>query len=253
MGNIPVVTYLIPVLVVVVMIILLIQRRAIVGRTQRMYGHFRLADLAQRLRLNIVEGDPEANMMMMTGYYEAGQKFEPTGGAYARMTGKGTKTVRVRMLGEPYGHPTEFVYHSRTDVDPGVSQTTYTTWFDCRLTIQVPVRFPAFEIVPRAQQKRGFEIRPEKPMPPASFGDPALDATLALTTSEPAVGPVLAPAAAAMAHFTYVHVLGSDGMVSFLLNRTGYTAGMHYLEEAQRVLEQMVGSLAAGPRRAGRG
>ena len=226
MGGIPTVTYFVPVLVVVVMVILLVQRRFVVKRMQREYGHFRLADLAHRLRLNVVEGDPELNMALVNTYY--------------------TTEARVRMLGEPYGHPTEFVFYSRTEQERHVSSTTIHNWFDCRLRIQVPVAFPAFEIVPR-RQKRSTEIPPELSLPGASFGDPNLDAVLSLMSAEPGVGPVLAGAAADLIRFGHVHVQGCDGMLSFVLNRTGYLAGLGHLAEAQQVLERMARGLAAGP------
>lgn len=226
MGDIPVVTYLVPVLVVVVLAALLVQRRLVVARTQRQYGHFRLADLAHRLRLNVVEGDPELNMALVNAYY--------------------TTEARVRLLGEPYGHPTEFVFYTRSEQERHVSSTTIHTWFDCRLRIQVPVAFPAFEIVPR-RQKRSTEIRPELSLPGTSFGDAGLDGVLSLMSAEPGVGPVLAEAAAELVRFGYLHVQGSGGMLSFLLNRTGYLAGLGHLEEAQQVLERMARSLTAGP------
>ena len=246
-GDVPYTVFAVPVVIVVAFALAMLWRRRMLNRIQRDFGELLLGDLARRLRLNIVEGDPDLNLATIHLTHDWTQ-YTPTGSRYRRLAGDGTKLTRVRLLGEPYGHPTEFVYHERTDAEQSVSSTTLRTWFECRLSVGVPVAFPPFEIV-LAKPARHLEAEPELPLPPVPFGDPGLDATLRLCSSEPAVGPVLAPAAAPLVSFGFVHIVGQDGLLSAVSTRSGSGVAVAHLEQAQAVLERMAQLLTAGPAR----
>ena len=210
--------------------------------TNRLYAQYRVANLAQRMGLTIAEGNPKLNMVNAFPIHN----FKlGTGSWLSRNT---TKETKVRLVGAPRGRPTQFVYHRREEIRDGLLVVTTKSWFECRLSVQVPVAFPEFEIVRRHPHMGiyGPKARPELPLPPQPFGKPELDRKLVLTTAEPRLGPALVRAVGGLVPLEFVHVQGRDGDLHWLATEEASMHAVRRLPEAQQVLER-IADVLAGP------
>jgi hypothetical protein len=216
--------------------------------TDRRYADYRLAEVAQRMGLQVVEGDPSLNLIQAqtTHNMAAGQA---TGGRVARFLGDAEKETRIRLEGAPYGRPTRLVFSSYTKYQDRVAVGIVTTAFEFRLSLQLPIAIPAFEVVLRKAGAHGVKAGPEWDLPRQSFGDPDLDARLALTCSDPRIGPHLAPVVGALASHRYVHIQGQGRIISSLAEEHAAMYAAFELEQTQLVLEHVANALAGpGPR-----
>ena len=144
--------------------------------TNRLYAQYRVANMAQRVGLTTAEGNPKLNLMNAYPLHNF-KMGTGTGGSRLSRFFNETKRTKVRLVGAPHGRPTEFVYHRREDTKVRLLVVTTESWFECRLSLQVPVAFPEFEIVRRRPAMRvvgvyAIKARPELPMPPQPFGKP---------------------------------------------------------------------------------
>jgi hypothetical protein len=215
--------------------------------TNRLYAQYRLDNMAQRMGLTIAEGDPKLNMMNAIPAHNV-KAGTAVGSSWLSRFMNTTTETKVRLVGAPYGHPTEFVYLRRHDTKDRVLVITTESWFECRLSVQCPVAFPEFEIVRRRPHMGlyGPKAGPELPLPPQPFGKPELDRKLVLTTAEPRLGPALAPAVVGLMPLEFVHVQGRDGAIHWLATEEASPYAVRRLPEAQRVLERIADALA-GP------
>jgi len=235
--------YLAPLIVVVALAFPFVMMRL----TDVLYAKYRVGNMAQRMGLTIAEGDPKLNLVQATQEHAA--KFESgTGGNFLSRLLNSTKETKVRLVGAPRGRPTEFVYHRRHDTKDRVLVITQESWFECRMSLQVPPGFPEFEIVRQSPHMGAYgpKARPELPLPPQRFGNPQLDSKLKLTTAGPALGPTLAPVVGALGSLEFVHVQGRDGAIHWLANEEGSMYACRRLPEAQQVLER-IADVLAGP------
>jgi hypothetical protein len=253
-NGVPLAVYLVPVIGLGMGAFWLIFGRRLMTGADRRYRDFRVADLAQRLGLRIVEGDPTLNMMQAHTKHNMRMARDRASGFL-----RSSKETRVVLEGAPYGRPTRFLFDRYTEVAERVVARVVSGSFDCRLSLRVPVDLPAFEIVGRsglADRYRGIRAEPEWGLPPQSFGDRDLDAKLALSSPDPRIGWHLAPAVGALAGHKYVHVRGQGGLIESLAskadtasNDAGYFQWIFEAEDHQRVLEHMANVLAGPVRR----
>ncbi|HWE21587.1 MAG TPA: hypothetical protein VG758_31160 [Hyphomicrobiaceae bacterium] len=220
---------------------------AMMALTNRLYAQYRLDNMAQRMGLTIAEGNPKLNMVNAIPVHNF-KWGKSTGSNWLSRLANSTKETKVRLGGAPHGRPTEFVYFRREDTKEGLLTITTNSWFECRMSVQVPVAFPEFEIVRRRPHLGvyGPKARPELPLPPQPFGNRALDSKLVLTAAEPRLGPALASAASGLAALEYVHVQGRDGALHWLATEEGSPHAVRRLPEAQQVLER-IADVLAGP------
>jgi len=221
--------------------------------TNRLYAQYRVANMAQRMGLTIAEGNPKLNLMNAFPLHNF-KMGTGTGGSRLSRLFNETKETKVRLVGAPHGRPTEFVYHRREDTKDRLLVVTTESWFECRLSLQVPVAFPEFEIVRRSPALRvagvyGIKARPELPLPPQPFGKPDLDRKLVLTTAEPRLGPALACAVGGLTPLEFVHVQGRDDALHWLATEEGSALAIRRMVEAQGVLERIADVLAGPVRR----
>jgi hypothetical protein len=231
---------------------LLFGRRLMTGHDQR-YHDLRVGELAQRLGLRIVEGDPALNMMQAHTKHNMRMAKDKAGFM------RSSKETKVVLEGAPYGRPTRFLFHRYTAVAERVVVQVVSGSFDCRLSLQVPADLPPFEIVSRSGLGRrymGIKAKAEWGLAPQSFGDADLDAKLALSSPDPRIGLHLAPVVGALLGHKYVHIQGHRGLIESLAskedtasNDAGYFQWIFEVEEHQRVLEQMANVLAGPVRR----
>jgi hypothetical protein len=235
--------YLAPLIVAVALAFPFVMMRI----TDVLYAKYRVGSMAERMGLAVAEGDPKLNLVQATQEHAA--KFERgTGRSFLSRFLNTTKETRVRLVGAPHGRPTEFVYWRRHDTKDRVVVITQESWFECRMSLQVPVAIPEFEIVRQRPHMGvyGPKARPELPLPPQPFGDPQLDRKLKLTAAEPRLGPALAPVVGALGALEFVHVQGRDSAIHWLANEEGSMFACRRLPEAQQVLER-IADVLAGP------
>jgi hypothetical protein len=239
--------YFLPVIVVAILAFPFVAMKA----TDRLYAQYRAGNIAQRMGLTVAEGDPKLNLLNALPLHNF-KLGTSTGGSWlSRVLMDSTKETRVRLVGAPRGRPTEFVYHRRHDTKDRLLVVTTESWFECRMSVQVPVAFPEFEIVRQRPHMGIYGPKPELelPLPPQPFGDREADRHLKLTTSDPRLGPVLAPVVGPLARLEFVHVQGRGGAIHWLATEEGSPYAIRRLPEAQQVLERIADVLAGPVRR----
>jgi hypothetical protein len=252
MGEgVPFAAYLVPAIGLGMGAFWLVFGRKLMTGSDKRYREFRVADLAHRLGLQILEGDPTLNMMQAHTKHNMRMAKDKARGFL-----RNSKETRVVLEGAPYGRPTRFLFHRYTEVAERIVVRVASGSFDCRLSLQVPVDLPPFEIVRRAgfaDRYQGIRAKPEWGLPAQSFGDRDLDAKLALSSPDPRLGSYLAPVVAALAGHRYVHVQGHGGLIESLAskedtasNDAGYFQWIFEVEDHQRILEH-IANVLAGP------
>ena len=79
MSQIPVQTFLFPILAIIAVVFILMNRKKMMGKMDQENAKCRLSEVAQRMRLSIVEGDPSFNLMLATTTHEM-KRLERKGG-----------------------------------------------------------------------------------------------------------------------------------------------------------------------------
>lgn len=243
------IAYLGPVLAVGFGLFWLFAGRRMMSSTNRRYKQYRLDELAQRLGLHIVEGDPTLNMVQAHTVDNMRGKATKVGGRVRQALGDQVKETKVLLQGAPYGRPTTFLFHSYDEYSERIVVGINRHFFDCRFSLQIPVDLPPFEIVGRTSlgaRYMGLKAKPEWDLPAQSFGDRDLDAKFTLTTPDPRLGPYLAPVVGALAGHKYVHIQGNKDVIQSRATEEAYMHTVFDIENTQRVLEHMATALA-GP------
>jgi hypothetical protein len=247
MSGVPVYVFFIPVIGLGMGLFWLVAGKRMMAGTDRKYGEYRAGDLAQRMGLQIVEGDPSLNLLQAQTKHNMARARRPAGGPVGRLLGDADKETRVRLEGAPYGRPTQLVFDSYTKHQDRLV-VGITSWsFEYRLSIQVPVELPPFEIVLRKSGAYGVKAKPEWSLPKQSFGSPDLDAKLSLRCADPRLGPHLAPAVGGLTSHKYLHIQSSGRVISSIAEDPNATMYVTMdLEQTQIVLEHMANALV-GP------
>lgn len=217
-------------------------------RINTQYAHMRAGDVARRLGMQLVEGNPEHNLCTQAVLPSVGNIGTARGflnQIAAAHVGGTLGEFKLRMAGEPWGTAAELVLYCREDLSPGLTHTTTTTWSDCRLTIYARTGVVPFELRLR-QEAMGLETREhaedEPRMPEQSFGDPALDQRFVIETWDPSLPRRIAGALAPIAQvLPYVHVVGTGNHVSFVMTPQSVMASAACFEG---VLHALVGIAA---------
>jgi hypothetical protein len=242
MGQVPVVVFVVPVVGLILVVLVPRFGKRMMASTDERYAEYRLASLAKRMGLQIVEGDPAINVM------QAHVTHNMAGSHAARgLAGwiKNEKETRIRLEGAPYGRPTQFRFFART-VGTDVAVARFVSKeLDCRLSLRVGARLPPFEIVLR-HPGYGLKTRPELGLPPQSFGDPDLDRRFILGGVDPRLGPALAPVVAGLAGHGYVHIQGQGDVITSRATEPAMMSTILALVETQLALEHMA-NVFTGP------
>jgi hypothetical protein len=247
MSAVPVYVFFIPVIGLGMGLFWLVAGKRMMASSDRKYGEYRAGDLAQRMGLQIVEGDPALNLMMAQTKHNMALANRPSGGRVGRMLGDSDKQTRVRLEGAPYGRPTQLVFDSYTKHQERIV-ANITSWsFEYRLSIQLPVEVPPFEIVLRKSGAYGVKAKPEWKLPKQSFGSPDLDAKLTLRCEDRRLGSHLAPVMNGLTSHKYLHIQGNGRIISSITEDPNATMYVTMdIEQTQIALEHMANALA-GP------
>ncbi|MEO8902746.1 MAG: hypothetical protein ABI488_12005 [Polyangiaceae bacterium] len=209
MNQIPIQVYLLPVIGIVAAAYMFWARKRAAQSHDQQFSSYRAGELAQRLGLQLVAGDPNFNLFIR--YANVDVRRGPTDGKPVQ--------VEIRMQGAPQGVPLELVYLYRVERESSLATTTWRTWFDCRMSVQTARPFPPFELISRSAPLG--PIAQTQALAPQSTGDASADATYLVTTAEPGVAQLLGQAAAGFATFANsgVHLVGDGQRISFVMKQ----------------------------------
>lgn len=174
------------------------------------YSNYRAGELATRLGLQLVKGDPAFNFMVTHANADVAR------GA----SDKNPVHIDIELSGEPFGAPLSLTYLNRQERETGFSSTTYKTWFDCRMAATAKQAFPPFEVTSR-KTPMGAIVKTQT-LPEMPTGNPAVDAEFSVTTQEPALAQLLGqvlPEFVALGS-AGVHLVGDGQRISFIMNQT---------------------------------
>jgi hypothetical protein len=214
-------------------------------RMNNQFAHMRAGEVAGRLGLRLVEGNPEHNLATMSVQPTA-QNLTSTKGFLRQMAvgqvGGSLGEFKLHMIGQPYHAHAELLLYCRQELQPGYSESVTTTWSDLRLTVHARCQIAPFALRLRSEASGLETRRPEQPMPVQQFGDAALDRRYVIEAFDPSLPRHLAPIIAALPPvLMYVHVTGSANQISFVMTPTAVNASALALEQ---ILHALV-SLAA--------
>ena len=237
MDAVPIQTFLFPIIGLVAVVAFMVYRKKAVAGYDKQYSNYRAGELAQRLGLTLVEGDPAFNLFIRHASVDVLRG--PTDGRPVH--------VQIKAQGAPQGVPLELVYLYRVEQETGLAQVTWRTWFDCRMTAHTQRPFPPFEVISRNAPLG--PIAATAPLPPAPTGNAAVDATYAVTTHEPALAQLLGELLSGFATFqnSGVHLSGDGRSISFVMKQDKAPL----LANALYYAETMASELTALARRLG--
>lgn len=220
-------------------------------RLNTQYAHMRFGDVATRLGLRLVEGDPTFNLVTMSMQPSA-QNLSSAGGflqqVAATNVGGTLGEIKMKAMGDPYGSSTELVLYCRQDFEPGIVQNVTTTYHDLRLTMLLRGSVSPFELRLRNETMH-LETRRDctkVQMPAQSFGAPDLDARFVMECFDSSLPRRIAAAVALLpAHAVYVHVTGEGNAISFVMTPASVNASAMAFEQVLHVLAA-IASLVEG-------
>jgi hypothetical protein len=229
MSALPVGVFL-PFLACAFVAIMLYRRKVVAARRDQQYISYRAGELASRLGLQVVEGDPSFNLFIARANAEIARG--PRDGRPVR--------VRVRLTGSRDGAPLELIYDLRWERETGVTKTTWRKWLDCRLIVEAREAFPDFEV--RSHQAQPGPIAAIRALPPASTGDPAVDQAYAVATREPRLAGLLGRHLSGfdLLGAAGVHVVGEGRTISFVMRDDKAPLLASVLFHAEQVADELV-------------
>jgi hypothetical protein len=208
-DQIPIQVFLVPVVGLAALAYTLWARKRAGQNHDQQFSNYRAGELAQRLGLQLIAGDPNFNLFI--SYANVDVRRGPSDGKPVH--------VEIRMQGAPHGVPLELVYLYRLERESDLTTVTWTTWFDCHMSARAARPFPPFELISRNAPLG--PIAQTLPLAPQATGDANVDAAYLVTTAEPGVAQLLGQAAGALATFANsgVHLVGDGQQVSFVMKR----------------------------------
>jgi len=208
--NYPFYVLIFPVLAVGYMFYMRSRHKQQTVQFDQQYSNYRAGELATRLGLQLVKGDPNFNFLVTHA-----------NAAVARgATDSQAVHIDIELSGAPFGVPLSLTYLNRQERETGFSTTTYKTWFDCRMAVTTKQPFPPFEVVSR-KTAVGAIVK-QQTFPEMPTGNPTVDAEFSVMTQEPALAQLLGqvlPELVALGS-AGVHLVGDGTRVSFIMNQT---------------------------------
>ncbi|MEP7053084.1 MAG: hypothetical protein ABJB12_22150 [Pseudomonadota bacterium] len=229
MNQIPIQVFLLPVIAIVAVAYMLWSRKRIGQAQDQQFSSYRAGELAQRLGLQLVAGDPNFNLFIRNANVDV--QRGPSDGKPVH--------IEIRMQGAPNGVPLELVYLYRVERESDFTTITWRTWFDCRMSAQAARPFPPFELISRSAPLG--PIAQTQPLPPLSTGNASADATYLVASAEPGVAQLLGQAAAGFAPFANsgVHLVGDGQKVSFVMKQDKAPLLANALYYAENMSQQL--------------
>jgi hypothetical protein len=200
-GQVPYVVYVAPILALVAFFFMRSRMKNMLTKGEAQNAAYRAGEVAKRIGLEVTQGDPNINFAYARSLLTKGDGGMPE--------------VHVRLEGAPGGRHGEVVYYERKEVDTGFTSTTYTTYFDGHISVEVRAPFPEFEIVLRSPPSWVGSPKLKSSAPVQSFRDAALDKHYILRAADARVAPVIAEGMRSLMTQQFVHVYGNGKSVTF--------------------------------------
>jgi hypothetical protein len=224
MSQIPIQVFLVPIVGVVAMVYMVLQRKNALKKYDQQYSNYRAGELAQRLGLRLLEGDPLFNLFIRQANVDV----------LRGPTDQKPVHIQIRMQGEPHGVPLELLYLYRVERESDFTTVTWRTWFDFRMTAHAKSPFPPFEVISRSAPLG--PIAQTQPLAAMPTGNAAVDATYLVATQEPGMAQLLGQVLGGFATFANagVHLVGDGRSVSYMLqqDKAPLAANALYFAEA---------------------
>jgi hypothetical protein len=209
MDQVPIQSFLFPAVALAAVLFLVVRRKKQLRGYDQQYSNYRAGELAQRLGLSLVQGDPLFNLFIRQADVDVQR-----GPADKRPI-----HIELRAQGSPHGAPLELSYLYRVEQETGFSTVTWRTWFDCRLSAQARQPFPPFEVLSRTTPFG--PIAQTQSLAPMPTGNPAVDRDYVVATQEPAMAALLGQVLPQFGVFqsSGVHLVGDGRTVSFRMQQ----------------------------------
>ncbi|MGE3635540.1 MAG: hypothetical protein AB7P00_36890, partial [Sandaracinaceae bacterium] len=179
MGDFPIQAIVFPVLAIAFAIFYLFYRRRSLAQHDTQYANYRAGELAQRMGLTLVSGDPAFNLFIQQAHVDVQRG----------PSDKKPIHIEVRMTGAPHGPPLELYFLYRVEQETNFNTVTWRTWTECRVTATAKQPFPPFEVMSKSAPLG--PIAAIQALPPTPTGNPQVDATHTVCTREPAMAQLL--------------------------------------------------------------
>jgi hypothetical protein len=222
-------------------------------RLNTQYAHMKAGEVAARLGMRLVEGNPEHNLVTQSVLPSVQNASSAKGLLHqvaATSVGGTLGEFKMHMVGQPYGANAELVLYCREDYKPGFTENVTTTWSDLRLTIHARCPVAPFDLRLR-KEMTGLETRRDDNdlrMPPQRFGNPLLDERFLLETPDPRVPAAIAAALGPLlTDLAYVHIAGSQNTISFLMTPGAVNSAAMGLEKILHALASIAAVFEGRP------
>jgi hypothetical protein len=232
MDQVPIQVFLFPVLGIAALLFVVVRRKKQLKVYDQQYSNYRAGELAQRLGLALVQGDPLFNLFIRQANVDLQR-----GPADKRPI-----HIEVRAHGTPHGVPLEFLYLYRVEQETGFSTVTWRVWFECRLSAQARQPFPPFEVLSRNTPQG--PIAQTRSLAPLPSGNPEVDRDYVVATQEPAMAALLGQVLPLFSAFrgSGVHLVGDGRSVSFSMKQDGaplIASTLYYAETLGKELSDL--------------
>ena len=209
MDDFPIQVVLFPIISIALVVGFLVYRKKAIAGYDQQYANYRSDALAQRLRMQLVAGDPSFNWFIRQANVDV--QRGPADGRPIH--------IEVRMQGSPHGVPLELVYLYRVEQETSLTHVTWRTWFDCRMIGHAKQAFPAFEV--RTRNAPVGPIVATMAIPEVATGNPAVDSIYHVATQEPGMAQLLGQLLPAWGQFANsgIHLIGDGQTVSFKMKQ----------------------------------
>ncbi|UJR87314.1 MULTISPECIES: hypothetical protein [Sandaracinus] len=226
-------TYLIPLVALVAVVAFMVLQRQRLAQAGQTYAPFELSKLAPRLGLQIVNGDPGANIMLA-----------PHNTVGTRISDDKPYEWNVRLQGSPRGRPVDFLYYHRRERQTGLVEIKYTYYDDAFIAVQLRPGAPEFELV--SNQSSLGAISRRHPWPVQRSGDPNVGREFTIAANDPSVGAKLAPFLSRFdpALRAYgIHLESHGGWLRFRADGKHTSGNFYFIEQIVPALEQIADRL----------
>lgn len=182
---------------------------------------FQVGEVAKRLKLNLIKGDPGFNLVM-TGRQDQGAPQE----------------VHVLLQGTPYDHPFQFSYYDKRWTEYGVLEKKWYQQFDASFWVTTATDVLPFELMFRNPNQMGAPMKKSN-LPEQSFGQADLDENFVLYTHHKELAKQFVPLLGPLQSGGYVHFWGQGREIRFVMTEFGMMTAMYQLDALIHVLESM--------------
>ncbi len=170
-------------------------------------AQYQAGAMAQRLGMRLERGEPHINL-------------------FVNQSAFANQTYDVVLRGERNGVPIELIYLKQVWVETHLMSATRHRKWQGQLTARTGARFGHFEVTLRHPQTWNA-VRPffSVAMQEVMTGNARTDSMLRVTTDNPAIAGPLGALLEPLTRLNYVHVIGRDGEVTFLVSHAAVGQG----------------------------